>query len=110
MIKQNEHRKTYSKEFKLQAVKMKVDQGCSYAAIVQETGIARSMIKRWVKSYQAIGEAGLEERRGHMSAGRPRVRPITKEDELAKRIRRLEMENEVLKKLLELQGRELPRK
>jgi len=110
VIKQNDYRKTYSKEFKLQAVKMKIDQGYSYEAIVQATGIDRSMIKRWVKNYQAIGEAGLEERRGQMSVGRPRVRPMTEEDELAKRIRRLEMENEVLKKLLELQGRELPRR
>lgn len=89
---------------------MKIDHGYSYAAIVQETGIAMSMIKRWVKDYLAIGESGLDDRRGKMSVGRPRVRSMTKEDELAKRIRRLEMENDVLKKLLELQGRELPRR
>lgn len=110
MIKQNDHRNTYSKEFKLQAVKLKIEQGYSCPAITQEKGISSSMIKRWVKDYQAMGEAGLDERRGKTSTGRPSARPMTKEEELTKRIRRLEMENDVLKKLLELQGREVPRK
>ena len=67
-------RSTYSKEFKLQAAKLKIDQGYSYAAVAQNVGIFNSMIKRWVMDYRFIGEAGLDERRGKFSTNRPRVR------------------------------------
>lgn len=108
MIKQNEYRKTYSKDFKLRAVQMKL-QGHSYQKVSQDMGIPdKSILKSWLRNYKTYGEVGLEERRGKLSTGRPRKRPLTPEQELAKRIRRLEMENEILKKLLELQGRDVP--
>lgn len=106
-VKQNAKRKTYSKDFKFRAVKMKLEQGFSPGRILQELGIPdESMLKRWVRQYQESGEAGLEERRGKLSAGRPSKRPKAEPEELLKRIRRLEMENAVLKKLLELDGRD----
>lgn len=111
MIKQNKHRKTYSKEFKLKAVKLRVEQGYSTTAVIEALGLSSSsMFKRWVGNYRRYGEVGLEERRGKMSTGRPRKRPLTLPEEVEKRIRRLEMENEVLKKLLELQRRDVPQR
>jgi transposase len=111
MIKQNKHRKTYGKDFKLMAVRMKLEGGYSNKAVVETLGIpCLRMLKRWVSKYRKYGEGGLEEQRGKMSAGRPRKRPLTAPEEMHKRIRRLEMENQVLKKLLELTGRDvLPR-
>lgn len=109
MIKQNKHRKTYSKEFKLMAVKTKLEGGNSYKGVVEALEILTvRMLKKWVSSYRAHGEAGLEEHRGKMSTGRPRILPRPQHDEVERRIRRLEMENEVLKKLLELQRRDVP--
>lgn len=108
MIKQNKHRKTYSKEIKLEAIKMRLDQGHSEKSVLKALNIPdRSMLRRWLKQFRSNGEAGLEERRGKKSTGRPRKHLSTDEQEPAKRIRRLEMENEVLKKLLELQGRDV---
>lgn len=111
MIKQNKYRRTYSKDFKLNAVKMKLEEGYSNKTIVEVLGLPSSrMFRYWVSNYRKYGEAGLEEQRGKMSAGRPRKRPLTLPEEMQKRIRRLEMENEVLKKLLKLTGRDvLPR-
>lgn len=109
MIKQNEHRKTYSKEFKLMAVKMKLELGWNNKAIRQELKIpSPRMFLYWVKNYKTYGEFGLEEHRGKKSTGRSRLTPASSEQELTKRLHRLEMENEVLKKLLELQGRDVP--
>lgn len=109
MIKQNKHRKTYGKDFKLMAVRMKLEGGYSNKAVVETLGIpCLRMFKRWVSKYRKYGEGGLEEHRGKMSTGKPRKRPLTSPDEMRNRIRRLEMENEVLKKLLELRGRDVP--
>lgn len=97
-VKQNAKRKTYRKDFKLRAVKMRLEKGFSPGRILQELGIPdESMLKGWIRQYQESGETGLEERRGKLSAGRPSKRPKTEPEELLKRIRRLEMENAVLK-------------
>lgn len=109
MIKENKHRRTYSKDFKLKAVKMKLEQGYSNKMVLEDLGLpSASMFKYWVSNYRKYGEAGLEDHRGKKSAGRPRKRPLTVPEEMQKRIRRLEMENEILKKLLQLTGRDVP--
>ncbi|HDR7872124.1 TPA: helix-turn-helix domain-containing protein [Bacillus wiedmannii] len=74
-------------------------EGMSYKTIAKELGIHHSVVSRWVKYFEAEGIKGLEEKRGKAKGpglGRPRLRP---EDSEAK-IRRLEAENEMLKKLL----------
>lgn len=104
----NRKRKTYSREFKLKAVLMKLEEGYSKPRIALELGITKAMLERWVKRYRQFGEAGLEEQRGRSSAGRP-PKPTTREEDLLRRIRRLEMENAVLKKLQELTGGDAPK-
>lgn len=105
-IKQNKYRKTYNAEFKLQAVRLHTEHGYSANRVALELDVARSMVQRWLHYYKAEGEAGLEEKRGHMSTGRPRVKVYSREEELQARIRRLEMEVAVLKKLKEIGGRD----
>lgn len=103
--------RTYSKEFKLRAIKMKLEEGYSNPRILAELGIPEeSVLRDWVRRYRAQGEAGLEERRGNAAKGRPPKKPLTREEELLQRIRRLEMENAVLKKLDELMRRDAGRK
>lgn len=102
MLKQTNSRRTYSKEFKLKAVKMYFDDGISMVKIAKMLGIPeKSSVKQWVKKYRELGELGLENRRGIATkkgkAGRPKKNFLCLED----RIKRLEMENEVLKKLKE---------
>jgi transposase len=59
------------------------------------------MVRRWVKRYEQEGIKGLEEKRGKtkgLGKGRPRTRPKDPET----KIKRLEAEVEMLKKLLKM--------
>jgi len=63
----------------------------------------KESLKRWRSIYAAHGEADLlEERRGKGSAGRPSSKELSVEEKLRRteaKIKLLEIENEVLKKL-----------
>ncbi|WP_306739121.1 transposase [Bacillus paralicheniformis] len=64
-------------------------------------GIDKNQVRGWVNYFQAEGGKGLEEKRGKAKGtgiGRPRIRP---EDPDSK-IKRLEAENEMLKKFLHM--------
>ncbi|EEM55948.1 transposase [Bacillus bombysepticus] len=92
-------RVNYDVEFKKKAVDLYLKEGMSYKTIAKELGIHHSVVSRWVKHFETEGIKGLEEKSGKAEGpglGRPRTKP---EDPEAK-IRRLEAENEMLKKLL----------
>lgn len=63
----------------------------------------KSLMRRWRKSYHLYGEQGFfEERRGKGRAGRPSAKELSAEKKLEKaeaRIKYLEAEMELLKKL-----------
>jgi transposase len=76
-------------------------EGMGYKTVAKKLGIDHSMVRRWVKHYENEGMKGLEEKRGKAKGpkkGRPRIRP---EDPEVK-IKRLEAEVEMLKKLLKM--------
>ncbi len=83
--------KQYSAEFKLEAAKMVVDHHYSVAKAAQAMGVSLATLNRWVKKLRL-------ERQGPP----PRSPPLTPEQielrEMKKKIQRLEMENEILKK------------
>ena len=95
---------TYSKEFKLQAIKQYKENGYSPRMIFEEAGFDVSVIgiktprfslQRWRKEYQERGIDSFElERRGRVSGG---GKPKTKELNDVDRIKRLEIENAYLK-------------
>lgn len=101
---------TYSKDFKLLAIKQYYEEGLSPAAIFQRAGFdlavlgqhkPQDCLKLWRKVYRAKGATGLsEEQRGKNSSGRP---PKGKESNdpqyLKAKIAYLEAENDFLKKL-----------
>ncbi|QDS36620.1 IS3 family transposase [Brevibacillus brevis] len=102
---------TYSPMFKAAAVRA-YQEGQTPMEIFLQAGfqieiIGRDMPKkcllRWRKVYAAVGEAGLiEERRGKGSTGRKQKGELSVEDKLRRaeaRIRLLEAENDLLKKL-----------
>ena len=68
---------------------------------------AKSSLSRWRRTYNTYGETGpLEERRGKGSTGRPSTKDVSAEKKLEKaeaRIKYLEAELELLKKLEELE-------
>ena len=101
----------YTAEFKLFAIKENLE-GKGPVQIFTEAGFdlemigvkkAQSALARWRSTYTTFGESGfLEERRGKGSTGRPTSKHLSAEKKLDKaeaRIKYLEAELELLKKL-----------
>lgn len=105
----------YTPEFKIRAVNENLT-GKGPAQIFEENGFdlnligigkAQSSLKRWRTTFKELGEEGfLLERRGKGGSGRPSNKDISAEKKLEKaetRIKYLEAELELLKKLEELE-------
>jgi len=84
-------RKRYSKEFKLDAVALVVEQNYSQAEAARNLGVSAQMLGRWVK------EADNDD--GQAFRGNGKLTPEQEEiRKLKAQVKRLEMEREVLKK------------
>ena len=84
-------RKKYTKEFKLDAVSLVVDQGYSRMEAARSLGINANMLGRWVKeNSQTDGQAIRGN--GKLSPEQEEIRKLKAE------VKRLEMEKEILKK------------
>ena len=99
-------KKTYTKDEKLQAVKLYLEGELSYKAVADRLRIPDTRtVRLWVKRYREEGVSGLEEKRGKSpkptGTGRPRKRQMSLEEEVI----RLRAENEFLKKWLEIEGK-----
>lgn len=99
--------KPYSREVKLEAVRLYLAEGKSQAEIIQVLGINNvRRVKRWLHEYRAEGERAFEPKRQKGIRGRP-----PKRENIEAYIARLEMENDLLKKLhAELRKEELARR
>jgi transposase len=83
--------KTYTPEFKLQAVKMITDQHLSVAEVARRLGVSESRLHEWKKAVRAKG-ADAFPGSGHQT-------PIEEENRrLRAEVKRLEMERDILKK------------
>ena len=97
---------TYSFETKLAAVRAVVDEGMTKPEAMARFGIASpSSFKRWLKAYREEGPEALRPK----PKGRPRgsgspAGEATREQELERRIRKLEAENAYLKKSIALKA------
>ncbi len=84
-------RKKYSKEFKLDAVGLVIEQDYSIADAARSLGINANMLGRWVKQHRS------EE--GQAFRGNGKLTPEQEEiRKLKARVKRLEMERDILKK------------
>ena len=84
-------RKSYSKEFKRDAVSLVLEQGYSRAEAALSLQVGVNALSRWVKEYQ--------EKDKHAFAGKGKLTPEQAENrQLKARIKRLEMERDILKK------------
>lgn len=110
MAKKGDKFRKFTKEFKLKAVKMYLEEGYGIEEVTHKLGLnSRSYLKRWLKNYNEHGEAGLEERRGKSESphrGRPKKDPTSPEE----RLKWLEAENDYLKALLECQKEKIKKK
>ena len=94
-------------EERLEIVKKCLANDKNYGAIAMKYECSYQQVRNWVKRYESMGPAGLEDRRGKRVGTLP---SRTKEEELRDRIaelehknRDLQMENDLLKKVRELE-------
>jgi len=84
-------RPTYSAEFRLETAQLVVDDGYTHAEAAQAMNVGNSTISKWVAQLR-------QERAGKA----PKASPMTPEQieirELKKRIERIELEKDILKK------------
>ncbi len=83
--------KAFTTEFKLETAKLVLDQNYAYEEAAKAMNVSRSAISRWVRSLRL-------ERQGKTPPGLPLTPEQIESRAMKKRIQRLEMENEILKK------------
>ena len=84
-------RKTYSKEFKLDAISLVVEQGYSKAEAARNLGFNTNLLGRWIKD--------ANNNDGHAFRGNRKSTPEQLEiRQLKVQVKHLEMEREILKK------------
>ena len=86
-------KKTYTKEFKLGAARMVVDEKKKGVEVCQDLGVSMAALGRWVHDYRKSG-AGAFPGKGFLSPEDQKVR------ELEKKLRHAEMERDLLKKTI----------
>jgi transposase len=84
-------RKHYSKEFKIDAVKLITEQGYKVSEAARNLGIHHSSLRRWKDELKANSSQAFPGK-GHMSPEKEELHRLRKEN------KRLRMEREILKK------------
>jgi len=93
-------RRVYSLETKLEAIRLREEEGLIYREITEKLEISDpERVRVWMRIYRREGISGLK---------KPRGRPKKDRDSLEARIEQLEMENTLLKALAIELGEELP--
>jgi len=86
-------RKQYDREFKLEAVKLVVDQGRSVADVAASLGVSEGVLHAWKRKYVADG--------AHAFPGQGRMKPDDEEvRELKRQLARVRQERDILKKAM----------
>jgi len=84
-------RRTFTSEFKVEAVKLVTQQGRSFAEAAANLGIAESLLRKWKKDFDAQGNLAFPGK-GHLPALEEELRRLRAEN------KRLQMERDILKK------------
>lgn len=103
-----------TKEERIQIVKECLENGCNYGESAIKHNVSYQQVYGWVKRYKELGEAGLEDRRGRRKIDQE---PRSEVEELKIKMAQLEhelymtkVERDLLKKVKELERKELYRK
>jgi transposase len=83
-------RRTFSREYKLEAVKKVVLQGMSYCEVARDLGIRDNLIHNWRKAFEADGTLDAQLRVNTSSDAQL--------NRLRDEVRQLKMERDILKK------------
>ena len=87
----NRTRKTFSLEYRLESAQLVIDQGYSVIEAAKAMNVGKSTMDKWVRQLRA-------ERAGKRPTATPMTADQLKIRELEKRIERIELEKEILKK------------
>jgi len=102
MTRKRKPYKTYTREFKLEAVRMMEESGRPPAEIAMELGIRRNQLYKWKEQLQAQGEQAFASNRG-----RPKKENQSELTTLRQENERLKEELEILKKAAAYFAKEL---
>ncbi len=84
-------RRTYSEEFKLDAVKMVTEEGYKISEAASRLGVAANLLGKWKQAFENSSQ--------HAFPGKGRLTPHDQElADLRKENKRLRMERDILKK------------
>ena len=84
-------RKYYSKQFKIDAVKLVTEQGYKVSEAARNLGIHHSSLRHWKKQLETDGNQSFPGK-GHMTSDKEELYRLRKE------VKKLRMEREILKK------------
>ncbi len=85
------NRKNYTKQFKIDAAKLVLEEGLSGSEVGRNLGVGNGTVQRWVREYgnkQSEAFTG----NGHLSPEQEKIKKLEAE------VKRLKMEREILKK------------
>ena len=89
------NRRKYTREFKVEACKLVVDQEQKISVTSRDLGVGEPMLGRWVRSYRADPLGAFPgEGTKQVPGGDPKIR------ELEAEVRKLRLEREILKKAM----------
>ncbi len=84
-------RKKYSKEFKLDAISLVLDQGYTRIEAAKSLNINTAMLGRWIKEHQADDDGQAFRGNGQLTAEQEEIR------KLKAQVKQLELEKRILK-------------
>ena len=90
-MSQSRVKRTFTPEFRLEAAQLVVDQGYKLKEAAEAMGVSKSAIDKWVRQLRQE-RSGISPKASPMTADKRKIR------ELEAKIRRIEMEKEILKK------------
>ncbi len=85
--------KTYTQEFKVEAVKLATQEGVKVGETAKNLGISHSALSKWIRQYKENGSQAFPGK-GKLMPEDERVRKLERE------LRRVTMERDILKKTI----------
>ena len=92
MVSKRKPYKTYSKEFKLEALRLMEESSRSATEVAMELGIRRNQLYKWKEQMSQKGDVASPKR------GRPKKADESELSKLRRELKRVKEENEILKK------------
>ena len=91
-------KRSFTREFKLAAVKKVVEQGLTFREVAKDLGISDSAVRAWKRAFQYDGT--LEKQHGQNTSIEAELKRLREEN------RQLKMERDILKKVTTLFARD----